>query len=257
MSYKHIDYTDELNVIIVALGRILDDVRVLRRRGEDASVGVVTNRVYNDFERAMILAGIAASEDAISVASEIRNPTKTSMDNGEATDPAVEEQRRSRADIISALELDETEERVIIRKSGLYYFEKEPEAGSWASYSSNPADRETVQGKYKFIEASGIIGYEDNDLGAARPGSPPSADKLNPSSPRARWPLPRPANRIIPKDDGISDLYNPITNTVPAQTKEEIASRSQDPNLVTTPVTEPVPSGTQATEPAPISDSSN
>lgn len=221
-NFNHVDYTDELNRIIVALTGIRDDIRLLRRLQEDPESGIVSSAVLNDFQRALLAVSMSTavgnSAGAIADAIEIGAAT-----NGGGVAAASGESGANldaeRAEILGALGQDPATPKVLIRVSGFYYWEADPVAG--------PDDglRGSVAQVVPFAQGE-QLGFDDEVSGQVLPGSPsPPASIANPSKPRKRWPVARPEGSTASQlGNPNADLVDPATGQVVARTPEEQAA---------------------------------
>lgn len=222
-DFNHTDYTAELNRIISALTGIRDDIRLVRRRAEDADKGVVTNSVLNDFQRAMLAISMsgASGGDAESVRQAIVGGTGLTGGSGNVA-AAAGDDTEQRADILSALGLpadaDNDDPRSIYRVDGLYYKE--------AAVTAGPDDglRGSLPVSSPFTADGGPIGYHRLSNNTPTPGAvggPP--DQLpDYGASRKRWPAPRPEGRTaVPNADPNADIVNPVTGDVVPRTIEE------------------------------------
>lgn len=221
--YQHIDMTPEYNRIISALTGIRDDIRLLRRRAEDAEIGVVTNSVMNDFQRAMLAVSMSAASggDAESIRQAIVSGTGLTGGSGSVAAPSGDD-TETREDVLLALgitqDFENDDPRAIFRIDGLYYKE--------AAVTAGPDDglRGSLPVSSPFVADGGAIGYHALATNKATPGTPPTPppDVVDYGASRKRWPAPRPDNRTaVPNADPNADLINPITGAVVARTIEE------------------------------------
>jgi hypothetical protein len=228
-DFNHTDYTDELNRIISALTGIRDDIRLIRRRAEDCEVGLVTNGVMNDFQRALLAISMsgAGAGDAERVRRAVSSGTGLTGDIGTPAAPAGDD-TESRAEILAALGLpadaDNDDPRSIFREDGLYYKE--------AAVTAGPDDglRGSLPVSSPYTADGGPIGYHRLSNNTPTPGpvgGPP--DQLPDfGASKKRWPAPRPNNRTaVPNADPNADLVNPVTGDVVPRTIEEILNNIQ------------------------------
>jgi hypothetical protein len=212
-NYYHVDYTAELNRIIVALTDIRDDIRTIRRRGEDCTLGLVTNTVLNDLDRALLAVSLGSGGGLSGTSEEINSPSTTPFDGGLPTDPTNETTDNSRTTILNQLGLDD-DEKTLIRINGLYYYEQ-------AYSGSGPDDGSRTN----FVIGSGVLGYHSRSSNIAVPGSPPSADSIDVTATKKRWPALRKAGvSSIPTPGNNFDLINPSTRAIVGKSIEEINS---------------------------------
>tara|TARA_B110000503_G_C7145618_1_gene412803 strand:- start:879 stop:1598 length:720 start_codon:yes stop_codon:yes gene_type:complete len=216
-DFNHVDYTAELNRIIVALTGIRDDVRLLRRRVEDPNLGVTTNAVMNDFQKAIL--ALSMSDQGAGNAEQIRQTiasgneingvgaTTTATGDDANSDPSAD-----RSSILTALGQDPASTKVLIRVAGIYYWEADATAGvDGGVYGSIPQVIQYALGAQ--------IGYHALAGNAPTPGSPPTPEAVNPTATKKRWPAPRPEGQTalqIPNKD--ADLINPVTGEIIAKT---------------------------------------
>ena len=220
-DFNHVDYTAELNRIIVALTGIRDDVRLLRRRIEDPNVGVTTNSVMNDFQKAVLALSMSdqGAGNAETVRQTIASGTSVNGGGGGATtvtgDDGNVDPVADRKAILAALGQDVDSTKVLLRVSGLYYWEADATAG--------PDDG--LRGSIPQVVQYALgaqIGYHDLSSNTPKPGSPPSADSINPTATRKRWPAPRPEGQTaVPNSNPNADLINPVTGAIIPLTEEQ------------------------------------
>ena len=222
-DFNHVDYTAELNRIIVALTGIRDDVRLLRRLQEDPESGIVSSAVLNDFQRALLAVSMSSavgnSAGAIADAIEIGAAT-----NGGGVAAASGESNADldaeRTSILEALGQDPTTPKVLIRVSGQYYWEADPTPG--------PDDglRGSVAQVVPFTlgEQLGFDNEVNGQITAGAPSGPP--DQIpNPSKPRKRWLVARPEGSTASQlGNPNADLVDPATGQVVARTPAEQAA---------------------------------
>ena len=235
-NFNHVDYTAELNRIIVALTGIRDDVRLLRRRIEDPNVGVTINSVMNDFQKAVL--ALSMSDQGAGNAEQIRQTiasgTGVNGGGGSATaasgDDANPNPVADRKAILAALGQDVDSTKVLIRVAGLYYWEADPVAG--------PDDG--LRGSIPQVVQYALgaqIGYHALAGNVPTPGSPPSADAINPTATKKRWPAPRPEGQTaLPNSNPNADLINPVTGAIIPKSIEEqqaAAASSSTPSPAT------------------------
>ena len=222
-DFNHIDYTDELNRIIVALTGIRNDIRLLRRLQEDPESGVVTNEVLNDFQRAVLAVSMssAGSNTAASVAAAVDEGT-VSANGGGVADPSGDSNAdldAERASILETLGQDPATQKILIRVNGIYYWEAEGTAG--------PDDglRGSTTQVTPFAQGE-LLGFDNEVTGAitqGAPAGPPNAIP-NPSKPRKRWPFARPEGSTASQNaNPNADLVDPATGEVVARSPEEQA----------------------------------
>ena len=223
-SYKHIDMTPEYNRIISALTGIRDDIRLIRRRAEDAEIGITTSQVLNDFQRAMLaisMSGVGAG-DAESVRQSINGGTGLTGGAGNVAAPAGDD-AELRADILSALGLPADEgnddSRAIFRIDGLYYKE--------AAVTAGPDDglRGSLPVSSPFTADGGSIGYHRLSNNTPTPGAPSGPPDNLPDfgASRKRWPAPRPDGQTaVPSADPNADIVNPVTGEVVGRRIEDV-----------------------------------
>lgn len=217
-NYYHVDYTDELNRIIVALTDIRDDIKTIRRRGEDCSLGLVTNGVLNDLDRALLAVSLGAGGGLTGTSAELSTPTVTPFDGGEFTVPSTEASNNTRSVVLNQLGLDD-DEKTLIRVNGLYYYEQ-------AYSGSGPDDGSRTN----FVIGSAVLGYHAKATNTAVPGSPPSADSIDVTATRKRWPASRkPGFSSIPTPGNNFDLINPSTRAIVGKSAEEIQTGVTNP----------------------------
>ena len=222
--YHHIDMTPEYNRIISALTGIRDDIRLIRRRTEDAEMGVVTSQVLNDFERAMLAVSMSAAgaNDAERVRQGIESGTGLTGGSGNIAAPSGDD-TETREDILLALgitqDFENDDPRSIFRVDGLYYQE--------AKVTNAPDDglRGSLPVSSPFVADGGPIGYHRLSNNTPTPGpvgGPP--DQLPDfGASRKRWPAPRPENRTaVPNADPNADIVNPVTGNVVPRTIEDV-----------------------------------
>lgn len=224
-DFNHVDYTEELNRIIVALSDIRDYVKLIRRLGENNDMGVVVTSVMNDFERAALAAtmGNAGAGDGEAIRRGVQNgDTSTGGNSGPNAivgDDVVGDEGE-RADILTALAQDPEDDRVLLRDLGLYYWEQAPTV-------VDDGLREPYEQTTQFALGE-QIGYHDLLTNKPKPGAPPSADVINVQAPRRRWPKPRdeanPTTGV--NTTGNLDLINPATGEVRGKDAALIASES-------------------------------
>lgn len=227
-DFNHVDYTDELNRIIVALSDIRDYVKLIRRLGENNDMGVVVTSVMNDFERAALAAtmGNAGAGDGEAIRRGVQNGDTaaggTSGPNETVGDDVVGDEGEREA-ILEALGQDPQDPKVLLRDLGLYYWETPPEV---------------IDDGFRVIERTNQfskgeqIGYHDLGSNKPKPGAPPSADVINVQAPRRRWPKPRTAEEPINSynNTGNLDLINPLTGEVRGKDAALIQSESTSGN---------------------------
>jgi hypothetical protein len=222
--YQHIDMTPEYNRIISALTGIRDDIRLIRRRVEDAEMGVVTSQVLNDFERAMLAVSMSAAgaNDAERIRQGIESGTGLTGGSGNIAAPSGDD-TETREDILLALgitqDFENDDPRSIFRIDGLYYQE--------AKVTNAPDDglRGSLPVSSPFIADGGPIGYHALATNTATPGAPPTPppDVVDYGASRKRWPAPRPENRTaVPNADPNADIVNPVTGNVVPRTIEDV-----------------------------------
>jgi hypothetical protein len=222
--YQHIDMTPEYNRIISALTGIRDDIRLIRRRVEDAEMGVVTSQVLNDFERAMLAVSMSAAgaNDAERIRQGIESGTGLTGGSGNIAAPSGDD-TETREDILLALgitqDFENDDPRSIFRIDGLYYQE--------AKVTNAPDDglRGSLPVSSPFVADGGPIGYHRLSNNTPTPGpvgGPP--DQLPDfGASRKRWPAPRPENRTaVPNADPNADIVNPVTGNVVPRTIEDV-----------------------------------
>ena len=222
--YHHIDMTPEYNRIISALTGIRDDIRLIRRRTEDAEMGVVTSQVLNDFERAMLAVSMSAvgANDAERIRQGIEGGTGLTGGSGNIAAPSGDD-TETREDILLALgitqDFENDDPRSIFRIDGLYYQE--------AKVTNAPDDglRGSLPVSSPFVADGGPIGYHRLSNNTPTPGpvgGPP--DQLPDfGASRKRWPAPRPENRTaVPNADPNADIVNPVTGNVVPRTIEDV-----------------------------------
>lgn len=224
-DFNHVDYTDELNRIIVALSDIRDYVKLIRRLGENNDMGVVVTSVMNDFERAALAAtmGNAGAADGEAIRQGVVNGDTasggTSGPNETVGDDVVGDEGE-RSDVLTSLGQDPEDERVLLRIEGLYYWEVAPTV-------VDDGLREPYEQTTQFAKGE-QIGYHDLGSNKPKPGAPPSADVINVQAPRRRWPKPR--DEANPTTDvnntGNLDLVNPATGEVYGKDAARIAAES-------------------------------
>lgn len=222
--YHHIDMTPEYNRIISALTGIRDDIRLIRRRVEDAEKGVVTSEVLNDFQRAMLAISMSAAgaNDAERIRQNITGGTGLTGGSGNVAAPSGED-TETREDILFALgitqDFENDDPRSIFRIDGLYYQE--------AKVTNAPDDglRGSLPVSSPYVADGGPIGYHRLSNNTPTPGpvgGPP--DQLPDfGASKKRWPAPRPEDRTaVPNADPNADIVNPVTGNVVARTIQEI-----------------------------------
>jgi len=216
--YEHIDMTPEYNRIITALTGIRDDIRLLRRRAEDCEIGVVTNSVMNDLQRAMMTTSMSASGGnmAESVRQAIDSGNTANGGIGAPTAPAGED-GLTRAEILAALGQDAESTRTVIRVNGMYYFEAEATAGPDDGLrGSIPQVTPYTQGEYL-----GYHNWASNQPVTGSPAGPPD-DIPHPSVTKKRWPATRPAGQTaVPTANPNADLIDPVTGDVIPKSLED------------------------------------
>ena len=221
-DFNHIDYTEELNRIIVALTGIRDDVRLLQTLQSDPESGITTSNVLNDFQRAVLAVSMstAVGNTAAAVASAIDNGVSTN--GGGVAAPSGDSNSdldAERTSILEKLGQDPATQKVLMRESGFYYWEAEATAG--------PDDglRGPVKQLVPFAKGE-QLGFDDQVSGNILPGSPsgPPDQIPNPSKPRKRWPFARPEGSTASQSaNPNADLVDPATGQVVARTPEEQA----------------------------------
>lgn len=219
-DFNHVDYTDELNRIIVALSDIRDYVKLIRRLGENNDMGVVVTSVMNDFERAVLAATMgnlgAADGEAIRQRAASGNIAAggTTGANESVGDDVVGDEGE-RADILTALGQDPDDEKVLLRIEGLYYWELAPTI-------VDDGARDPYEQVTQFAKGE-QIGYHDLGSNKPKPGAPPSADVINVQAPRRRWPKPRPEGETAQTNPtGVNDIVNAATGEVAAKDAQTI-----------------------------------
>jgi hypothetical protein len=211
-DFNHVDYTAELNRIIVALTGIRDDVRLLRRRSEDSEQGVVVSQVMNDFQRALLAVSMSASGGNSAEAVRQNIESGASLNGGIGT-PAADsgsdagDSKTERETILGQLGQDIASTKVLIRVSGLYYWEADPVAGV----------DDGLRGPIPVVTQYALgaqLGYHDLASNIAKTGTPPEG-ALDVTAAKKRWAAPRAegetALQIASPD---ADLVNPATGEV-------------------------------------------
>lgn len=222
-DFNHVDYTDELNRIIVALTGIRDDIRLLRTLQEDPESGVVTNGVLNDFQRAVVAVSMssAGSNTAAAVAGAIDAGTVAPNGSGVAasTGDSAGDLNAERTTILQALGQDPATPRILIRVSGQYYWEAEGTAGP----DDGLRGATTVVTPFALGEQLGYDNQSTGTITAGAPSGPPDGIP-NPSKPRKRWPIARPEGSTASQNaNPNADLVDPATGEVVARSPEEQA----------------------------------
>jgi hypothetical protein len=221
-DFNHVDYTAELNRIITALTGIRDDVRLLQRLQSDPESGIVTSNVLNDFQRALLAVSMSSavgnSAGAIADAIEIG----ASTNGGGVAAPSGDSSGNldaERAAILTALGQDPATPKVLLRISGIYYWEADPVPG--------PDDglRGSVAQVSPFTQGE-QLGFDDQVSGQILSGSPsPPGTIANPSKPRKRWQIARPEGSTASQlGNPNADLIDPATGQVVARSPEEQAA---------------------------------
>jgi hypothetical protein len=124
-----------------------------------------------------------------------------------------------RTSILEALGQDPATQKVLIRVSGIYYWEAEGTAGPDDGLRGST----TVVTPFALGEQLGFDNEVNGQITAGSPSGPP--DQIpNPSKPRKRWPVARPegstASQIANPN---ADLVDPATGQVIARSPEEQA----------------------------------
>lgn len=219
-DFNHVDYTAELNRIIVALTGIRDDVRLLRRRTEDSEQGVVTSQVLNDLQRAMLAVSMSSSggNHAEAVRQNINSGTTLNGGNGApAADSGDDtgDSKTERITILGQLGQDVESTKTLIRVGGLYYWEAEPAAGV----------DDGLRGPIPEVVPYSLgtqLGYHDLSSNTAKPGSPPDATSLDVTAAKKRWPAPRAdGTTALQVANPNADLINPATGQVVGVSTED------------------------------------
>jgi hypothetical protein len=228
-DFNHVDYTAELNRIIVALTGIRDDVRLLRRLQEDPESGIVSSAVLNDFQRALLAVSMstAAGNTAATIADAIEIGAAT---NGGGVAAASGESGADldaeRASILETLGQDPAEQKVLIRVNGIYYWEAEGTAGPDDGLRGS-----TVQvTPFALGEQLGFDNEVNGQITAGAPSGPP--DQIpNPSKPRKRWAFARPDGATASQlANPNADLVDPATGQVVARTPAEQSAANTSGN---------------------------
>lgn len=224
-DFNHIDYTDELNRIIVALTGIRDDIRLLRTLQEDPESGITTSHVLNDFQRAVLAVSMstAVGNTAAAVSGAIQSGASTN--GGGVAAPSGDSSGdldAERTTILEALGQDPATRKVLIRIEGFYYWEAEATAG--------PDDglRGPIPQVVPFAKGE-MLGFDNEVNGQITPGSPsgPPDQIPNPSKPRKRWPIARPEGATASQlANPNADLVDPATGQVVARSAEEQAANN-------------------------------
>lgn len=211
-DFNHVDYTDELNRIIVALSDIRDYIKLIRRLGENNDMGVVVTSVMNDFERAVLAATMgnlgAADGEAIRQRASGGNIGVGGISGAnESVGDDVVGDEGERSDILTALGQDPDDEQVLLRIDGLYYWEQAPT-------DVDDGAKDPYQQANQFAKGE-QIGYHDLGTNKPKPGAPPSADVINVQAPRRRWPKPRAEGETaLPNSTGVNDIVNAATGEI-------------------------------------------
>ena len=224
-DFNHVDYTDELNRIIVALSDIRDYIKLIRRLGENNDMGVVVTSVMNDFERAALAAtmGNAGGGDGEAIRRGVANgDTAVGGNSGpnETVGDDVVGDEGERADTLTSLAQDPEDDRVLLRIDGIYYWEVAPTVVDDGLREPYEQTTQVAKGEQ--------IGYHDLGSNKPKPGAPPSADVINVQAPRRRWPKPRDAANPTTgiNTTGNLDLVNPVTGEVRGKDAALIAAES-------------------------------
>ena len=219
-DFNHIDYTAELNRIIIALTGIRDDVRLLQTLQSDPESGIVTSNVLNDFQRALLAVSISSAQGntAAAVASGVTSGASTNGGGtAAATGDSAGDLDAERATILTALGQDPATQKVLIRSdSGQYYWESAPTAGPDDGLrGSTPQVTPFALGEQ--------LGYDNLSTGAITQGAPtgPPDGLPDPSKPKKRWPFARPEGSTASQSaNPNADLVDPATGQVVARSTE-------------------------------------
>jgi hypothetical protein len=229
-KYQHLDMTLEYNRIITALTGIRDDVRLLQTLQSDPESGIVTNNVLNDFQRAVIATTLGGAAGAVAAAIDAGTVSANGGGVAAATGESNADLTAERTTILAALgvEEDPADLKVLMRESGVYYWEAVGEAG--------PDDGLRGSTKTLLPFAQGEqLGFDDEVSGSILPGSDSSPESIaNPSKPRKRWPFTRPEGSTASQNaNPNADLVDPATGQVVSRTPE--AQRALDRQGATPP----------------------
>jgi hypothetical protein len=218
-DFNHIDYTAELNRIILALTGIRDDVRLLQTLQSDPESGIVTSNVLNDFQRALLAVSMSTAQGntAAAVASAIDSGASTNGGGtAAATGDSAGDLDAERTSILTALGQDSATQKILIRSaSGQYYWE--------AAGTAGPDDG--LRGSTTQVTPFALgeqLGYDNLSTGAITQGAPTGPPNIpDPSKPKKRWPFTRVEGTTASQSGNPNaDLVDPATGEVVASTPE-------------------------------------
>jgi hypothetical protein len=218
-DFNHVDYTEELNLIITYLTGIRDDIRLLQQLQSDPESGIVTSNVLNNFQRAMVAVSLGGAAQRVSSAI---NAGTVSPNGGGIAAPSGDsggDLAAERTSILETLGQDPATLKVLIRVSGIYYWEAEGTAG--------PDDG--LRGPTTIVTPFALgeqLGFDNQVTGAITQGahSGPPDQIPDPSKPRKRWPFARPEGSTASQNaNPNADLVDPATGQVIARSPEEQA----------------------------------
>ena len=221
-DFNHIDYTAELNRIIIALTGIRDDVRLLQTLQSDPESGIVTSNVLNDFQRALLAVSMSSAQGntAAAVAGAIDSGASTNGGGtAAATGDSAGDLDAERATILTALgvEEDPADLKVLIRVSGQYYWEAKGTAGP----DDGLRGSSTIVAPFALGEQLGFDNEATGAIVAGAPQEPPQPNVPDPSKPRKRWPFARPEGSTASQNaNPNADLIDPATGQVVARSTE-------------------------------------
>jgi hypothetical protein len=217
-DYIHVSWVEELEQIRDNFKIIRDQLRIARRRGENADEGIVVNQVYNELQQALSVlssSGLGAA-DIVDIQQELRSPTTGGGGAGIAEPSGSGEHRRTRQEVLTGLGRQE-DGRVIIRVDGLYYLERR--------YTPPPDDGFRGPITYEYVIDSPILGYEDRATNSIIQGPPPDPEAVNQVG-NDRFLYDRVDYETSnPHPNPQSDLVNPITGDMRGQTQSRINGR--------------------------------